>query len=167
MSLILELVFTLQPFLLTPLLCITLWWHHLAAENPSGCCLEKDRILQVRRWCRCCRRDQTLMAWIWWTSAVFQPGKSGLCSCTSTMFLLQLARKWELSSTENIFWLSNVCFHFFSDLNLSTFFRLGEMEGSNYIHPKPSLSSGLDWDDSNSESSFSLSGPWVKSRWVP
>lgn len=31
---------------------------------------------------------------------------------------------------------------------------MGEMEGYDYIHPKPSLSSSLDWDDSASEPFF-------------
>lgn len=66
---------------------------------------------------------------------------------------------------KTFFLLSNVCFHFFSDLKLLTLFRMGKMEGYDYIHPKPSLSSGLDWDDSDSEPLFSLFGLWVKSRW--
>lgn len=157
----LKLIFTLQN-------CS--FWHHSSALYRDGV-TELLKMTVVLGWrvigfCKwlndavgCCRRDLTVMALMWWTSAVFQPGKSGLCSCTSTMFLLQLAWKWELNSTENIFWLSNVCFHFFSDLKLLTFFRMGEMEGYDYIPPKPSLSSGLDWDDSGSESFFSLFGP--------
>lgn len=50
----------------------------------------------------------------------------------------------EISIQQKTFFTSNVCFHFFSDLKLLTFFRTGEMEGYDYTHPKPSLSSGLD-----------------------
>lgn len=104
---------------------------------------------------------------LWWSpfngSTVFQPGKSGFAQVLLQCFCYSWPENENSIQQKTFFWVSNVCFHFFSDLKLLTFFRMGEVRRCAYIPPKPSPSSGLDWDDSDAES-FSLLGPWIKSR---
>lgn len=146
-----------------PLFCVMPWWRCLIAENHSAFRMETDRFLQVME----LQLSVAGGTQLWWSSfngsTMFQPGKSGFAQELLQCFCYSWPANENWIQQKTFFWVSNVCFHFFSNLKLLTFFRMGEVRRCDYIPPKPSTSSGLDWDDSNAQS-FSLFRPWVKSR---